>query len=101
MQVTQESISFENEEIVETNGSRTELPGYRLFYEQPNGKLYCGNSFDWLRSLENESVDLVFADPPYNIRKAEWDSFESQEAYIHWSVEWIEQAARILKPHGS
>ncbi|MFA7237027.1 MAG: site-specific DNA-methyltransferase [Phycisphaeraceae bacterium] len=56
---------------------------------------------DWLSSLPVESADLVFADPPYNVNKAEWDNFASQKAYIRWSVQWIEQAARVLKPTGS
>lgn len=73
----------------------------RLHYEHPNGKLYQGDCVPWLASLETGSVDLVFADPPYNINKAEWDSFESQEHYIRWSLRWIEQSARILKPTGS
>ncbi len=56
--------------------------GFQLQYEHPNGRLYQGDSIDWLASLDDESVDLVFADPPYNINKAEWDNFESQEQYI-------------------
>ncbi len=73
----------------------------QLHYENSNGKLFLGNSVEWLASLDDESVDLVFADPPYNIKKAEWDTFESQEAYIRWSLSWIEQVARILKDTGS
>lgn len=75
--------------------------GFQLHYAHPNGELYQGNSIDWLRSLPDESVDLVFADPPYNIKKAEWDTFESQEAYIQWSLQWIQEASRVLKKHGS
>lgn len=73
----------------------------QLHYEHPNGKLFLGNSINWLSNLESESVDLVFADPPYNIKKAEWDNFESQEVYIQWSLSWVEQAARVLKKTGS
>lgn len=73
----------------------------QLHYEHPNGKLFLGNSIDCLKRLETESVDLVFADPPYNIKKADWDNFESQEIYIQWSISWIEQAARVLKKTGS
>ena len=72
-----------------------------LFYSHPNGELWVADAIAWLRSLESESVDLVFADPPYNIKKAEWDSFKSQEEYVNWSVQWIKQAARILKPTGT
>lgn len=75
--------------------------GFRLHYEHPHGKLYQGNSLEWLSSIETESVDLIFADPPYNIKKAEWDNFDSQEEYIAWSISWIEQAARVLKPEGT
>ncbi len=46
-------------------------------------------------------MDLVFADPPYNLNKASWDSFENQESYIEWSLTWMKPAARILKPTGS
>ncbi len=73
----------------------------QLQYENPNGKLFAGDSFDWLDTLENDSVDLVFADPPYNIKKAEWDTFESQESYIQWSLTWIKKSARVLKNTGS
>ena len=72
-----------------------------LFYKHPDGELWQGNSIEWLKSLNDESIDLIFADPPYNIKKANWDSFESQEEYIKWSLQWIEQAARILKPTGT
>ncbi|MTJ06887.1 site-specific DNA-methyltransferase [Anabaena sp. UHCC 0204] len=75
--------------------------GFQLQYTHPCGKIYQGNSLDWLASLDSESVDLVFADPPYNIKKAEWDNFENQEKYIEWSIEWISQASRILKITGS
>ncbi len=72
-----------------------------LFYSHPNGKIWLGDAIDWLGSLKTESVDLVFADPPYNIKKAEWDTFESQQAYVEWSLQWIEQVARVLKPTGT
>ena len=71
------------------------------FYSHPNGEIWIGDAVAWLSALESESVDLVFADPPYNIKKAEWDTFESQQAYVEWSLEWIEQAARVLKPMGT
>ncbi len=69
--------------------------------QHPNGTLFCGDSLEWLKTLESESVDLVFADPPYNLKKAEWDIFESQEVYINWSLQWIQEASRILKATGS
>ena len=73
----------------------------RLFYTHPNGTLWVGDCVRWLESLEPASVDMVFADPPYNIGKADWDEFALHDEYLQWSLRWIEQAARVLKPHGS
>ncbi|WP_147293532.1 hypothetical protein [Brevibacterium iodinum] len=41
----------------------------------PEGTIFQGDSTEWLRSLEPTSVDLIFADPPYNIKKADWDNW--------------------------
>lgn len=62
---------------------------------------FLGDSILWLKTLRAESVDLVFADPPYNIKKADWDTFESLEHYVEWSREWISEAALSLKPNGT
>ena len=72
-----------------------------LFYAHPNGDICVGDSIKWLQSMADGSVDLIFADPPYNIKKAEWDTFESQEKYVEWSMEWIKEASRILKTAGT
>ena len=71
------------------------------FLETEKGKLYNIDCLDLFDSLENESVDLIFADPPYNIKKAEWDTFSSQQEYVEWSMAWIEKAERVLKKTGS
>jgi len=72
-----------------------------LYYDHPNGELWIGDAIAWLSSISTGSVDLIFADPPYNIKKAEWDTFDSQQRYVEWSLEWIEHAARVLKPAGT
>ncbi|MBE9142082.1 DNA-methyltransferase [Planktothrix mougeotii] len=93
-------------EIVETQrltkpASKPLTKAFQLQYSHPHGQLYQGDSIDWLKSLDSESIDLVFADPPYNIKKADWDNFENQEQYIDWSLQWISEASRILKSTGS
>ncbi|MBD2081665.1 site-specific DNA-methyltransferase [Leptolyngbya sp. FACHB-17] len=85
--------------IMINSDQKTSSPN--LFYDHDNGQLWLGDAVEWLKSLPSESIDLVFSDPPYNLKKAEWDSFESQRSYVEWSVQWIEQAARILKPTGT
>jgi site-specific DNA-methyltransferase (adenine-specific) len=72
-----------------------------LFYSHPNGEIWVGDAIAWLRALPSESVGLVFADPPYNLKKVEWDNFKSQEEYVNWTLRWVEQAARVLKPTGT
>jgi site-specific DNA-methyltransferase (adenine-specific) len=54
-----------------------------IIYQNANGSLYQGNGFEWLKTLAAESVDLIFADPPYNLNKTDWDKFESQEKYLN------------------
>lgn len=104
LNVIQQSLNLG---VVEAQSSEQKLlplpltKGFQLQYTHPHGQIYQGNSLDWLASLDSESVDLVFADPPYNIKKAEWDNFENQEKYIDWSIQWISQASRILKSTGS
>lgn len=71
------------------------------FFKNESGALYQMDALQFLKSIDNESVDLVFADPPYNIKKAEWDTFQSQKQYVDWSILWIQETQRILKPHGS
>lgn len=98
----QESAFLEQENYRSRNSEDSDgQSDIRLHYKHQNGLLYQGDSPNWLKSLKTRSVDLIFADPPYNLNKEEWDNFENQEKYIQWSVQWIEQAARVLKDDGS
>jgi len=65
------------------------------------GSLFKVDAIKFLNNIEKESIDLVFADPPYNIKKAEWDTFESQKKYVEWCLEWIEECYHILTPKGT
>jgi site-specific DNA-methyltransferase (adenine-specific) len=71
------------------------------YFSTRYGKLYNEDAIKFLKQLDSSSVDLIFADPPYNIHKAEWDTFASQKAYVEWSMEWITEAQRVLKKTGS
>lgn len=71
------------------------------YFSTGYGKLYNEDAIKFLKQLDSNSVDLIFADPPYNIHKAEWDTFASQKAYVEWSMEWISEAQRVLKKMGS
>lgn len=71
------------------------------YFNSDRGKLYQMDAIDYMKSIPTESIDLIFADPPYNIKKAEWDTFSSQKEYVEWSMVWIKESERILKKTGS
>jgi site-specific DNA-methyltransferase (adenine-specific) len=64
-------------------------------------RIDSGDAIAFLSRLPETSVDLVFADPPYNAGQERWDTFATDEAYLDFSRRWIEAAARALKPTGS
>ena len=54
---------------------------------------------DFLKSLDDESVDLVIVDPPYfEIVKDSWDNqWKSEQEYLDWCMEWTTGCFRVLK----
>lgn len=71
------------------------------YFKTNYGQLFNQDAIAYMKTLESDSIDLIFADPPYNIKKAEWDTFSSQKEYVDWSMGWIKEAHRILSPNGS
>lgn len=65
------------------------------------GELWCADVMSLLGKLDDGSVDLVVADPPYSVAKESWDTFESLEAYVEWCDQWLAEVARVLSPSGS
>ena len=67
------------------------------------GKIHNKDCIKGMKKIPEGAVDLVFADPPFNIG-FEYDQYEDKlesEQYIAWSRDWIEQVHRILKPNGT
>ena len=68
------------------------------------GNLYEGDCLDVMKLIPDGSVDLVFADPPFNLSKdypsGINDSLKDED-YLSWCKEWIEESIRILKFGGS
>ena len=76
-----------------------------------------GNCVDHIQALPAESVDCIFADPPYNLQLGgdlhrpnnskvdavdnDWDQFESLKVYDEFTREWLSAAHAALKPDGS
>ena len=83
----------------------------------PLNQIIAGDCIEVMRSLPAESVDLVFADPPYNLQLRgdlhrpdnsrvdavddHWDQFASFAAYDSFTRDWLSAARRLLKPHGA
>lgn len=65
--------------------------------------LRCGNAAELLKTLETESIDLIVADPPYNLGKDYGNNHDLKgfEEYILFTREWLSEAKRVLKPEGS
>ena len=63
--------------------------------------LYNQDCMEAMASMQDNSVDLVLTDPPYNIGKDSWDKWKTQESYVEWCGKWILEVQRILKDNGS
>ncbi|MCG8688241.1 MAG: site-specific DNA-methyltransferase, partial [Desulfobacterales bacterium] len=83
----------------------------------PNNKIIIGDCIAEMEALPAKSVDMVFADPPYNLQlegelhrpnnsrvdgvEESWDKFASFGAYDDFSRKWLAAARRLLKDDGT
>jgi len=83
----------------------------------PLNKILQGDCIELMNSLPEKSVDMIFADPPYNMQLSgelrrpddsrvdavddDWDQFESFKAYDRFTHEWLKAAKRLLKDNGT
>jgi site-specific DNA-methyltransferase (adenine-specific) len=68
------------------------------------GRLYEADCMDILPTLEDSSIDTIFADPPFNLGKSygKRSSDDLDDAkYLSWCYAWITECVRLLKPGGS
>ncbi len=82
----------------------------------PRNVILQGDCVDHMAALPEGSVDMVFADPPYNLQLANelvrpdtsrvdgvdetWDKFQSLAVYDAFTRDWLSAARRVLKPDG-
>lgn len=86
------------------------------FWHEHGVRLYLGDCIEIMSKLPDESVDLIFADPPYNLSnggfschagkrvsvdKGKWDKSAGVETDYEFHEQWIAACKRILKPNGS
>ena len=83
----------------------------------PLGQILDGDCVERLRELPDNCIDLVFADPPYNLQLGgdlnrpdgshvdavtnDWDRFDSFKTYDDFSKAWLAECRRVLKPDGA
>ncbi len=83
----------------------------------PRNEIIAGDCIDVMNGLPEGSVDLIFADPPYNLQLKgtlhrpdnsqvdavddAWDQFASFKAYDRFTQDWLAAARRLLKPNGA
>lgn len=83
----------------------------------PLNSILAGDCVQHMNNLPAASVDMIFADPPYNLQLAktlhrpdqtvvkgvehDWDKFSDSRAYDVFTQEWLQAARRVLKPNGT
>ena len=88
----------------------------KSYYENESSKLYCGDSIKILKKLQEKSIDMIFADPPYflsndgitcsngkmvSVNKGKWDKGLSVKEKHEFNKNWIKECYRILKDNGT
>ena len=86
------------------------------YFIKNNVVLYHGDAIWLLNQLPENSIDMIFADPPYNLSnggfsvhagrmvsvdKGDWDRSKGFEGDYEFHYQWMEACKRILKPHGT
>lgn len=86
------------------------------YFSTPHSNIFLGDSIEIMNSMPEKSVDMVFADPPYNlsndgftvhagkrvsVNKGEWDKSEGPSKDFEFHLKWISACKRILKDNGT
>ena len=86
------------------------------YYKKLNFTLYQGNSLVLLSKMKENTVDMIFADPPYflssgtftcqngrmvSVKKGDWDLSNGHDKNFRFHLEWIKACKRVLKPNGT
>jgi len=66
-------------------------------------KIILGDCLEIMKDIPNDSVDMTFADPPFNLKKKynHYEDTKEKEEYLEWCNKWISEMVRITKPSGS
>lgn len=73
-------------------------------YGNDHQRIFHGDALEVLIQIPDESIDLIFVDPPYNIGKdfaGRKDKWKTDEDYLDWCYQWIDLCIQKLKPTGA
>lgn len=74
------------------------------YVESEDSLIIFNDCIATLKSIKDKSVNLIFADPPYNLGKDfgnDSDSWENKKEYLNWCYSWIDECFRVLKDNGT
>src|SRR3989344_1734439 len=92
------------------------ITAIKPYFNKNNFILYHGDSLNVLSQLPSDSVDMIFADPPYNlsnggftvhagrmvsVNKGTWDVSRGFDEDYEFHYRWLEACRRVLKPDGT
>ena len=89
--------------LLQKDSNINKIKKVRPFFETDTGKLYNGDCIEIMKGMPDSCVDLIFADPPFNLGKAYDSGIDdnmTMSKYINWTYEWLDQCIRILKQGG-
>lgn len=69
----------------------------------PLDEIICGDAIEEMRGIPCNSIDMTFADPPFNLNK-KYGNYKDRKAtddYVKWCEQWLTEMVRITKPTGS
>ena len=64
-------------------------------------KIHHLDAITFLKRLEPNSIDLAIVDPPYNMKKAPWDTFKTQREFLEFTYNWLDELIPKLTSSGS
>jgi site-specific DNA-methyltransferase (adenine-specific) len=75
----------------------------KAFFENLINKVVEGDCMEIMKRIPKNSVDVTFADPPFNLEKkyANYHDKHEAEEYLSWCEKWLREMVRITKPTGS
>ncbi len=79
---------------------KTEIKQYKKL---PLNEILCGDAIEELRKIPDNSIDMTFADPPFNLNKkyGNYKDRRTADDYIKWCEQWLTEMVRITKSTGS